>query len=73
MEKPNFCTVFCQSLRSLDVSEDYLVNFSKAIQLSMSEKISIGLALSESENPDTRMCGMLQFFGWALGVKFLFS
>ncbi|XVF73469.1 hypothetical protein PTKIN_Ptkin12aG0203600 [Pterospermum kingtungense] len=57
MDKPNFCTVFCLSLRSMDISEDFLVNFAKAIKLSMSEKIGIGLALSDSENPDTRMCG----------------
>ncbi|XVF22765.1 hypothetical protein REPUB_Repub12eG0199200 [Reevesia pubescens] len=57
MDKPNFCTLFCQSLRSMDISEDFLENFSKAMQLSVSEKIGIGLAMSDSENPDTRMCG----------------
>ncbi|XP_007052185.2 PREDICTED: CCR4-NOT transcription complex subunit 1 [Theobroma cacao] len=57
MDKPNFCTVFCQSLRSTDISEEFLLNFSKTMQLSVSEKIGIGLALSDSENPDTRMCG----------------
>ncbi|XVF33558.1 hypothetical protein REPUB_Repub17cG0178700 [Reevesia pubescens] len=57
MDKPNFCSVFCQSLRSMDISEDFLENFSKVMQLSVSEKIGIGLALSDSENPDTRMCG----------------
>ncbi|GMI98283.1 hypothetical protein like AT1G02080 [Hibiscus trionum] len=56
MGKPNFCTVFCQSL-SMDISEDFLENFSKAMQFSMAEKIGIGLALSDSENPDTRICG----------------
>ena len=59
MDKPNFSTVFCQSLRSMDISEDFLENFSKAIQLSVSEKIGVALALSDSENPDTRMCGKL--------------
>ncbi|OMP00668.1 hypothetical protein COLO4_12469 [Corchorus olitorius] len=57
MDKPNFCTVFCQSLRSTDVTVDFLENFSKSVHLSMSEKIGIGLALSDSENSDTRMCG----------------
>ncbi|KAL4353352.1 hypothetical protein GQ457_06G032980 [Hibiscus cannabinus] len=56
MGNPNFCTVFCQSL-SMDISEDFLENFSKAMQFSLSEKIGIGLALSDSENPDTRICG----------------
>ncbi|XVF79827.1 hypothetical protein PTKIN_Ptkin15bG0021000 [Pterospermum kingtungense] len=57
MGKSNFCTVFCQSLRNMDITEDFLENFSKAMRFSMSEKIGIGLALSESENADTRMCG----------------
>ncbi|KHG29327.1 CCR4-NOT transcription complex subunit 1 [Gossypium arboreum] len=57
MDKPNFCTVFCQSLRSMDISENFLENFSKAMQFSMSEKIGIGLALSDSENPDIKICG----------------
>ncbi|KHG27375.1 CCR4-NOT transcription complex subunit 1 [Gossypium arboreum] len=57
MDKPNFCTVFCQSLRSMDISENFLENFSKTLQLSLSEKIAVGLALSDSENPETRMCG----------------
>ncbi|GMI99089.1 hypothetical protein like AT1G02080 [Hibiscus trionum] len=57
MGKPNFCTVFCQSLRSMDISEDFLENFSKVLQLSLSEKIAVGLALSDSENPEARMCG----------------
>ncbi|XP_022732983.1 CCR4-NOT transcription complex subunit 1-like isoform X3 [Durio zibethinus] len=57
MDKPNFYTVFCQSLRNVDISEDFLENFSKVMQLSVSEKIGIGLSLSDSENADTRMCG----------------
>ncbi|XP_022770231.1 CCR4-NOT transcription complex subunit 1-like isoform X3 [Durio zibethinus] len=57
MDKPNFCTVFCHSLRSMDISEDFLENFSKAIQLSVSEKIGLSLALFDSESPDIRMCG----------------
>ncbi|PPD83203.1 hypothetical protein GOBAR_DD19873 [Gossypium barbadense] len=47
----------CQSLRSMDISENFLENFSKTLQLSLSEKIAVGLALSDSENPETRMCG----------------
>ncbi|KAK8565927.1 hypothetical protein V6N12_059472 [Hibiscus sabdariffa] len=57
MGKPNFCTAFCQSLRSMDISEDFLENFSKAMQFSVSEKLGIGLALSDSETPETRICG----------------
>lgn len=59
MDKPNFCTVLCQSLINLDISENFLENFSKAMRFTASEKIAIGLALSDSENADTRMCGKL--------------
>lgn len=57
LEKPNFSTVFCESLRSTAVSEEFLENLSTAFQLSASEKIGFGLALSDSENLDIRMCG----------------
>ncbi|XVE76912.1 hypothetical protein DITRI_Ditri13aG0018400 [Diplodiscus trichospermus] len=55
--KPNFCTVFCQSLRNMNISEDFLENLSKVLRLSVSERIGIALALSDSENADTRMSG----------------
>ncbi|GLT84370.1 hypothetical protein SLE2022_026050 [Rubroshorea leprosula] len=57
LEKPNSCTVLCQSLGSADISEDFLENFSKVLHLSVSEKIGIGLALSESENLEARTYG----------------
>lgn len=57
LEKPNFTTVFCESLRSTAVSGDFLENLCNALQLSVSEKFGIGFALSDSENLDIRMCG----------------
>ncbi|KAL5571856.1 hypothetical protein UlMin_021453 [Ulmus minor] len=57
IEKPNFSTVFCESLRNLEISEGMLENFSNALHLSAPEKLSVGLALSDSENPENRMCG----------------
>ncbi|KAF5732911.1 Ccr4-not transcription complex putative isoform 1 [Tripterygium wilfordii] len=57
MEKPNFSTIFCQSLEGIDISEGYLQNLSNCFHLSASEKVGIGLALSDSENPDTSLCG----------------
>uniref|UniRef100_A0A2N9FJB6 CCR4-NOT transcription complex subunit 1-like n=1 Tax=Fagus sylvatica TaxID=28930 RepID=A0A2N9FJB6_FAGSY len=55
--KPNFSTVFCESLRNTEINEGTLENFSNALHLSVSEKIGVGLALSDSENLDTRICG----------------
>ncbi|XP_057511675.1 uncharacterized protein LOC130793815 isoform X2 [Actinidia eriantha] len=57
LDKPNFSTVLCESLRSEAINEDFLENLSYALRLSVSEKIGIGLALSDSENSDIRMCG----------------
>ncbi|KAA8515904.1 hypothetical protein F0562_019083 [Nyssa sinensis] len=57
LEKPNFSTVLCESLRSTTINEDFLENLCNALRLSASEKIGIGLALSDSENLDVRLCG----------------
>ncbi|KAB1225230.1 CCR4-NOT transcription complex subunit 1 [Morella rubra] len=57
LEKPNFSTVFLESLRNTEIKEGTLVNLSNALNLSVSEKIGIGLALSDSENLETKMCG----------------
>ncbi|XP_048132836.1 CCR4-NOT transcription complex subunit 1 isoform X7 [Rhodamnia argentea] len=57
LEKPNFSTVFCLSLKSGVLSEAFLENLSDTLCLSLCEKISIGLALSSSENLEIRKCG----------------
>ncbi|KAM1140419.1 hypothetical protein ACFX19_041194 [Malus domestica] len=57
LDKPNFSTVFCECLRNIEINEGILENFSNALLLSVSEKISIALALSDSEDLDTRICG----------------
>ncbi|XP_017218466.1 uncharacterized protein LOC108195949 isoform X2 [Daucus carota subsp. sativus] len=57
LNRPNFSTLLCQSIKSLSVNEDLLDSLCKAMQLAASERIVLGLALSESENADVRMCG----------------
>ncbi|KAL9175940.1 hypothetical protein ABFS82_02G145600 [Erythranthe guttata] len=57
LDKPNFSTLLTESLRTVAINEDFLQNLSGALHLSVSEKIGIGLALSDSENHDVRMCG----------------
>lgn len=61
LNRPNFSTLLCQSLRSVSVNEEFLESLCKALQLAAPERIVIGLALSESENLDVRMCGMLHY------------
>lgn len=60
MDKPNFGTVFCESLRSTEINEQLLENLSNVLHLSVSERIGIGFAMSDSENLDVVMCGKLQ-------------
>ncbi|XP_058008298.1 uncharacterized protein LOC110666945 isoform X2 [Hevea brasiliensis] len=55
LDKPNFSTVLCQSLRSAAINDEFLEDLSNMLHLSLSEKIGIGLALSESEIIETRM------------------
>ncbi|KAK4267898.1 hypothetical protein QN277_024622 [Acacia crassicarpa] len=55
--KPNFSTVFSESLKTIEISESFLEKFSSGLQLSLLEKITIGLALSDSDNVDARLCG----------------
>ncbi|KAL2514000.1 transcription regulator [Forsythia ovata] len=57
LDKPNFSTVFCGSLTTAAINEEFLQNLSDALHLSSYEKIGVGLALSDSENLDIRMCG----------------
>lgn len=66
IDQPNFSTMFCESLRNTDVNEGIVENFSSALQLSVPEKIGIGLALSDSENLDTRICGKLSLLNGLL-------
>ncbi|XP_077245049.1 uncharacterized protein LOC143885003 isoform X2 [Tasmannia lanceolata] len=57
MDRPNFSTVYCESLRNTVMTEGFLGDLSKALHLSTSEKLGIGLALSDSENLDSRLRG----------------
>lgn len=59
MDKPNFSTVFSQSLGFTEINEQLLENLSNVLNLSLSERIGIGLALSDSENLEATMCGKL--------------
>lgn len=55
--KPNFATVFCQSLKDAEITEGLLQIVSNALRLSLPEKVALGLVLSDSENYEIKMCG----------------
>ncbi|XP_078446307.1 transcription regulator isoform X2 [Wolffia australiana] len=57
LDKPSFSTVFCQALRNEWINDGFLANLSTMLNLSISEKIAIGLAMSDSENFDYRSRG----------------
>lgn len=57
LDRPNFSTVFCEALRATAINEGFLLDFCNVLQLSVSEKVAIGLALADSENHDIRTSG----------------
>ncbi|XP_057455962.1 uncharacterized protein LOC130747140 isoform X2 [Lotus japonicus] len=57
LDKPNFSTVLSESVKNVEINESFLQSFCNGLQLSLLEKIAISLALSDSENPDARLCG----------------
>ena len=57
LDRPNFSTIFCESLKGRDINQVILENISNLLNLSMCERIGVGLAVSDSENLDARMCG----------------
>ncbi|KMZ57698.1 hypothetical protein ZOSMA_82G00100 [Zostera marina] len=59
MLKPNFSTVFCESLRNTWSQSDdmFLENLLKDLNLSVSEKIAISLALTDSQISEFRIRG----------------
>ncbi|XP_027108902.2 uncharacterized protein [Coffea arabica] len=56
LDKPNFSTVFFQSVKNT-INEEFLESLCNALHLSASERIAVGLALSDSENLDIRLYG----------------
>uniref|UniRef100_A0A6N2LV22 Selenoprotein K n=1 Tax=Salix viminalis TaxID=40686 RepID=A0A6N2LV22_SALVM len=60
LDKPNSTTVLFQSLKSLEISVNFLEKLSNLLKLSMVEKIGVGLALSDAKNTDTWMFGVVK-------------
>lgn len=62
MDWPNFSAIFSEAFGNLSIDEGFLRDLSKTLRLSTLEKISIGLALSESLNLDLRIQGICLLF-----------
>ncbi|XP_010933666.1 uncharacterized protein [Elaeis guineensis] len=57
LDRPNFSTIFSESLKGTPMGEGFLKDLSSALNLSEAEKVGIGLALADSEIPDLKMRG----------------
>ncbi|KAK3193501.1 hypothetical protein Dsin_024811 [Dipteronia sinensis] len=58
LDRPNFSTVFCESLRGIVINEKFLGDFCDALHLSAFEKIALNhLALADAENLEMRTSG----------------
>ncbi|XP_021286308.1 CCR4-NOT transcription complex subunit 1-like [Herrania umbratica] len=57
LDHPNFSTVFCEAFRNLIISKKFLRDFCNELQLSVFEKVALGLALADSENAEVRTTG----------------
>ncbi|XP_034575639.1 uncharacterized protein [Setaria viridis] len=57
LDKPYFSTSFCEALRAIPVSNGFLETLSNELELSAAERVGVGLALSDSENPDLSLEG----------------
>jgi CCR4-NOT transcription complex subunit 1 len=57
VDKPYFSTNFCEALRAMPDSDGLLETLSNELELSTTERVVVGLALSDSENPDLNLEG----------------
>lgn len=58
LDKSYFTTSFCEALRAIPVSSGFLETLSNELELSAAERVGVGLALSDSENPDLNLEGI---------------
>lgn len=57
LDKPYFSTSFCEALRAIPVSNGFLETLSNELELSVAERVGVGLSLSDSENSDLNLEG----------------
>ncbi|KAI8564580.1 hypothetical protein RHMOL_Rhmol03G0191500 [Rhododendron molle] len=57
LQCPNFSSIFCEAMRNMVMSERFISDFCDALQLSLYEKVGVGLSLADSENVAIRTNG----------------
>ncbi|RLN39514.1 hypothetical protein C2845_PM01G21230 [Panicum miliaceum] len=57
LDKPYFSTSFCEAVSTIPVNDGFLETLSNELELSTAERVEVGLALSDSENPDLNLEG----------------
>lgn len=57
LQCPNFSSILCEAVSNMVMSERYISDFCDALQLSLSERVGIGLSLADSDNVDIRTKG----------------
>ncbi|XVE56396.1 hypothetical protein DITRI_Ditri04bG0005500 [Diplodiscus trichospermus] len=57
LDQPNFGTVCHEAFKSVIFSKNFLREFSSELQLSVSKKVALGLALADSEHVEIRTTG----------------
>lgn len=57
LQCPNFSSIFCEAVRDRVMSAQFISDFCAALQLSLYEKVVVGLSLADSDNVGIRTNG----------------
>jgi len=57
LHKTCFATSFCEVLTTIALTDDFLESLSNLLELSVAEKVGVGLALSDSEDSELKQKG----------------
>lgn len=62
LDKPHFSTNLSEALNAIPINEYFLGDISNTLGMSVAEKIGVGIALLDSDNPDLKMKGKLIYW-----------
>lgn len=62
LDKPHFSTNLSEALNGIPINESFLGDISNTLGMSVAEKIGVGIALLDSDNPDLKMKGKLLYW-----------
>lgn len=67
IHQPNLGSILCEALRILtSVNEEFLANLCRALKLTLSEQVALGLALTDAEDFSLRQQGDWMSFNFLL-------